>query len=97
MENVDIDTDFLVKIKGLSGKYTVNRYKMSRENAITTYEDAINKQNFIGRRQMILNNWRTFPSIDFRQISVKTTLNLISRLSGFSAELILIDRVDDAK
>ena len=70
---------------------------MSRENAITTYEDAINKQNFIGRRQMILNNWRTFPSIDFRQISVKTTLNLISRLSGFSAELILIDRVDDAK
>ena len=97
VENVDIDTDFLVKIKGLSGKYTVNRYKMSRENAITTYEDAINKQNFIGRRQMILNNWRTFPSIDFRQISVKTTLNLISRLSGFSAELILIDRVDDAK
>ncbi|MCI8630699.1 MAG: helix-turn-helix transcriptional regulator [Firmicutes bacterium] len=97
LENVEINTDFLVKLTGLKGDYTVNRYKMSRENTITTYEDAINKQNFIGRRQMILNNWRTFPSIDSRRISVKTTLNIISRLSGFSAELILIDRAENAE
>lgn len=95
IENMETRTDFLVKLTGLQGEYIMNRYRMSSENAVTAYEDAINKQNFIGRRQMILNNWRTFPSIETRRISVTATLNVISRLSGFSAELILLDKVRD--
>ena len=75
-------TDFLVKLTGLQGEYIMNRYRMSSENAVTAYEDAINKQNFIGRRQMILNNWRTFPSIETRRISV-TAVRIFGRAYTF--------------
>ena len=95
IEKVDINTNFLVKLTGLSGEYEISRYKMNRENAIIAYEDAINKQNFIGRRQMILNNWHTLPQIDSERVSACSALNLVSRLSGFAAELILIDRVKE--
>ena len=83
IEKVDINTNFLVKLTGLSGEYEISRYKMNRENAIIAYEDAINKQNFIGRRQMILNNWHTLPQIDSERVSACSALNLVSRLSGF--------------
>lgn len=96
-EEFDLNTGFLVKIRGASGDYKITRYKVSRESVIASYEEAIGKQNFIGRRKTLLNQCRTLPKIDTQYVSAFSTLNLVSRLSGLAAELILIDRIGEER
>ena len=96
-EEFNLNTGFLVKIRGASGDYKITRYKVSRESVIASYEEAIGKQNFIGRRKTLLNQCRTLPKIDTQYVSALSTLNLVSRLSGLAAELILIDRIGEER
>ncbi len=86
------ETEFLIRMGGLSGDYRVSRYTLTRDNVISAYEDAIRHQSATGTRQAIVNNWSTLPHIDFSRVTVSDTLSLMNTLSGISAELILLDR-----
>jgi AraC-like DNA-binding protein len=86
------ETEFLIRMGGLSGDYRVSRYTLTRDNVISAYEDAIRHRSATGTRQAIVNNWSTLPHIDFSRVTVSDTLSLMNTLSGVSAELILLDR-----
>ncbi len=86
------ETEFLIRMGGLSGDYRVSRYTLTRDNVISAYEDAIRHQSATGTRQAIVNNWSTLPHINFSRVTVSDTLSLMNTLSGISAELILLDR-----
>ena len=94
VKEINDETEFYIKIKGLTGNYTVSRYRMGKNNVMTAYEDAINKQNPTGRRQMIVNNWKTLPNISFGNVTTRDSLSLRSLLVGTSAELILVDKIE---
>ena len=94
LRSFDEEMEFLVRGIGFSGKYKISRYKMLKENIIFAYEDAIRQQMTTAKRQAIINNWSTLPNVEFGQMTSFGTMSLRSNLSGVSAELILIDRVN---
>jgi len=88
------DMEALVRCVGLSGDFVISRYKVSKENILTAFGRASagkhNEAEF--SRQALTALWVTLPTASFSSFSASDTLSLRSTLSGFSAELILVDR-----
>ena len=86
------ERETLVRCGGMSGDFRLARYRMSRENVISAYEEILRPQMTTNKRQAICNSWSTLPNVEFNEVSISDTLNLRTTLKGFSAELILVDK-----
>jgi len=92
LKDFDDEVEILVRCSGLSGDFRVIRYKMTKKNVISAFEERARISGTLSKRQALSNSWSTLPNIEAGEITVSDTLNLRFFLKGLSAELILIDR-----
>ena len=88
----EAESEMLIRCIGLFGSFKITRYKMTRQNVISACEEWSKVSGTLNKRQALLNSWSTLPNIEAEEIDAMGTLNLRFSLSGFSAELILLDR-----
>lgn len=91
-ERHDDSHEFLIKLANITGTFEITRYKISRENVMAAYRELIKASGIAERRQTLLSNWETIPSIERTKLSAVGNLNLRSNMVGISAEMILLDR-----
>lgn len=93
LQSVVDESETLVKIFGLSGEYSISRYKLSQENIFLSYEAKMGFPNAANKRDILLAKWGINPQVNSSEIIVSESLSLQINLVGFSAELILIDKI----
>lgn len=87
------EIEFLVRCSGMAGNFKISRYRVARNKVISDLEEAINPKLIMTRRQEIISEWTSLPVVEFGEITSSDTLSLRATLKGFSAELLLIDKV----
>lgn len=92
IRDYDKEQEFLLRCSGLSGKFRISRYRLTRDNCVMTYRRLLKKQQTVDPRDVILQKWMSLPSVEFEDFTTADTLNLRTKMNGFSAELILIDK-----
>lgn len=88
----DEDGEFLIKCQGLSGDFNVSRYKISKQNIVTAYQENLRAPGVASKRETLINSWSTLPDVEFSSITSSEVLNVRSTMRGVCAEIILIDR-----
>ncbi len=88
----DDEVETLIRCTGLNGEYRIHRYQLSRENFAGMYEEYTRNYESRKKRDVLLNKWRTMPSINTSEMLVAETLNLRTTMKGVSAEIIMVDR-----
>lgn len=89
----DEEGEFLIKCQGLSGEFSVSRYKLSQKNIVTAYQEGLRAPGVASKRETLASSWSTLPDIDFSTVTTSEALNVRSTMRGISAEIILIDRL----
>lgn len=87
-------SEILINITGISGEYRMSRYKFSKDNILMSYKVKLGNSNMVSKREKLTNRWAMTPTVSFSSVTAVDTLSIQSHLTGFGAELILIDRVD---
>ncbi len=88
----DEEVETLVRCSAFSGDFRLARYKMTKENVVSSYEEILRPQMMTSKRQAIRNSWRSLPNVEFSQLSVSDIFTLRTTLKGLSAELIFVDK-----
>ena len=87
--------EILIKISGMVGEYRMSRYKFSKDNILMSYRVKLGNVHSVSKREKLTNRWAMTPTVSFSTITAVDTLSIQSHLTGFGAELILIDRICD--
>ncbi|HVI42339.1 MAG TPA: AraC family transcriptional regulator [Anaerovoracaceae bacterium] len=95
MKNFNDRAEILIKISGISGEYKMSRYKFSKDNILMSYKVKLGNSHSVSKREKLTNRWAMTPTVSFSTIISVEALSIQSHLTGFGAELILIDRIDD--
>ena len=88
----DEEGEFLIKCQGLSGEFNVSRYKISKQNIVTAYQEGLKAPGVASKRETLINSWSTLPDVEFGTITTSEALSVRSTMRGICAEIILIDR-----
>lgn len=94
LDRFDDRAEILIKVSGISGEYKMSRYKFSKDNILMSYRVKLGNSHTISKRQKLTNRWAMTPTVSFSTVTAVDTLSIQSHLSGFGAELILIDYID---
>ena len=92
VKSYDEETELLFRCNGLSGDFNIARYRLSKDNIVSAYEEALRSGSNRNNRAKILGKWHSLPAVEFSSLSASGTLSIRSAIRGFGAELILIDR-----
>ena len=84
--------EIIFKICGIAGNFRIKRYKFSKENSILSFMEKLGFPSNLTAEEEQLFSWGSCPSVDFSLQDSTETLNIQSYLTGFSAEMIMIDR-----
>ena len=84
--------EIICKICGIAGNFRIKRYKFSKENSILSFMEKLGFPSNLTAEEEQLFAWGSCPSVDFSLQDSTDTLNIQSYLTGFSAEMIMIDR-----
>ena len=95
LRNFNDRAEILIKISGISGEYRMSRYKFSKDNILMSYKVKLGNSHSISKREKLSNRWAMTPTVSFSTITSVDTLSIQSHLTGFGAELILIDHIND--
>lgn len=88
----DEEGEFLIKCQGLAGDFNVSRYKISKKNIVTAYQEGLRAPGVASKRETLISSWSTLPDVEFSSITTSEALSIRSTMRGISAEIILIDR-----
>lgn len=89
------NAEILIKISGMNGDYKISRYKFSKDYFVMNYKIKQGSPHSLTKRERLISRWATNPTAGFTQVTAVDALSIQSNLAGFSAELILIDKVMD--
>lgn len=95
LKKFDDRAEMLIKISGIAGEYKMSRYKFSKDNILMSYKVKLGNSHSVAKREKLTNRWAMTPTVSFSTVASVDTLSIQSHLTGFGAELILIDRVCD--
>ncbi len=93
--NYNERAEILIKLSGISGEYRMSRYKFSKDNIVMSYKVKLGNTHSVSKREKLTNRWATTPTVSLSTITSVDTLSIQSHLTGFGAELILIDHIND--
>lgn len=93
VKGYDEENEILFRCNGLSGEFRVARYRLTKENVMASYEEALRVGSARNNRLKVLGRWHSMPSVEFSSLSSSGTLSIRSAIRGFGAELILIDKI----
>ena len=94
LKNFNDRAELLVKISGISGEYKMSRYKFSKDNILMSYKVKLGNTHSVSKREKLTNRWAMTPTVSFSTVASVDTLSIQSYLTGFGAELILIDHLE---
>lgn len=94
LDKFDDKAEILIKVSGISGEYKMSRYKFSKDNILMSYRVKLGNSHTISKRQKLTNRWAMTPTVSFSTVTAVDTLSIQSHISGFGAELILIDYIE---
>jgi hypothetical protein len=94
LKNFNDRAEILVKISGISGEYKMSRYKFSKDNILMSYKVKLGNIHSISKREKLTNRWAMTPTVSFSTVVSVDALSIQSHLTGFGAELILIDHLE---
>jgi hypothetical protein len=60
-----------------------------------SYKVKLGNTHSVSKREKLTNRWAMTPTVSFSTITSVDTLSIQSHLTGFGAELILIDHIND--
>ena len=86
-------TEFFIKLTGLSGQYRIARCQFNKEAILARYGRGINEIVDAGNREKLVQSWREAPVFSVDTITASKVLNVQAQLPGSSIELVLIDPV----
>lgn len=86
------ESEFLLRWDGMGGEYLVTRYKMTRENCLQMVESAGFASAKRPARESLQNRLNTMATVEYDTINGADTISIRADLTGFSWELILIDK-----
>ena len=92
VKSYDEESEILFRCNGLSGDFSVARYRLSKDNIVAAYEEAMRAGSNRNNRAKVLGKWHSLPVVEFGSLSASGTLSIRSAIRGLGAELILIDR-----
>lgn len=86
--------NWLINLTGIKGDFNITRYKLKREAFLEKYKsnDLIENQ-----RNMLQKKWSALPDISFDKVYTAETLSISVILAGMSAELILVDKIEQER
>ena len=84
--------EVVFKLRGLVGPLKIKRYKFTRENSILAFMEKLGFPSNLSIIEEQMFRWGATPSVEFGIINPSDTINIQSYLSGFSAEIIMIDK-----
>lgn len=87
--------EVLITISGMTGEYKISRYKFSKDNILMSYQVKLENLHSLSKREKLTSRWATTPTVDFSVVTAVDTMSIHSNLTGFSAELILIDKINN--
>lgn len=87
------ESDILVRVSNLTGKYNLRKVILSTENikAQRIPEEKNKSGNY--RREGLFRQLDAIPVVETSVVTAVNTLNLVLSLSGMSAELMLLDKI----
>jgi AraC-like DNA-binding protein len=85
-------TEIIFKLSGISGNFRVKRYKFGKENSILSFMEKLDFPSNLSVSEEQLFAWGSCPNVDFSVQNATDSINIQSYLTGFSAEMIMIDR-----
>ncbi len=85
--------EIVLKITGISGTYKIRRYKYTKENSILYFNAKLGFPGNLTSSEEQMCRWGSSPQVDFSTVHVSESLNLQSYLSGFGAEMIMLDKI----
>jgi AraC-like DNA-binding protein len=94
LKKFDEKAEILIKISGIVGEYKMSRYKFSKDNILMSYKVKLGNTHSVAKREKLTNRWAMTPTVSFSTVTVVDTLSVQSHLTGFGAELILIDHIE---
>lgn len=94
LKNFNDRAEILVKISGISGEYKMSRYKFSKDNILMSYKVKLGNTHSVSKREKLTNRWAMTPTVSFSTVVSVEALSIQSHLTGFGAELILIDHLE---
>ncbi|MBQ1352657.1 MAG: helix-turn-helix transcriptional regulator [Firmicutes bacterium] len=92
VKSYDEESEILFRCNGLSGDFSIARYRLSKDNIVAAYEEAMRAGSNRNNRAKVLGKWHSLPAVEFSSLSASGTLSIRSAIRGLGAELILIDR-----
>ncbi len=86
--------NWLINLTGIKGDFNITRYKLKREAFLEKHKsnDLIENQ-----RNILQKKWRALPDISFDKVYTAETLSISVILAGMSAELILVDKIEQER
>jgi hypothetical protein len=93
IKNDNEEIEFLIRCVGLSGDFHISRCKIPNSKFIADLEESIKANALSEKRSKLIKQWMSLPGIEFSQFSSSDTLSLRATLKGFSAELLLVDKI----
>lgn len=92
--NIKNDSEILVRLSELSGKYSFKRVALSPENIQAKKESSMESFGKNYRREGLFRQLAATPSVETSVVTAVKTLNIVMSLSGLSGELILLDKIN---
>ncbi len=86
-------TEFFIKLTGLSGQYRIARCQFKKEAILARYRREINERMYADNRERLAHSWLEAPAFSVDTVAASPVLNVQAQLPGSSMELVLIDLV----
>lgn len=86
-------TEFFIKLTGLSGQYRIARCQFRKEAILARYGREISVKSHVDSREKLVHSWLEAPIFSVDTELASQVLNIQAQLPGSSMELVLIDLV----
>ena len=88
----DSEGEILVRCAGMTGDFTISRYRISRQNCLMAIDSSGIHDKSHTAREILRGKLAAMPVVEFEEFHVADTISVRSTIKGFGAELILIDK-----
>lgn len=93
LEKHEKQTEYYIKLIGVSGQFRIARCKFSKEAILARYGKSTDGEGLMCKRERLAKAWSSSPSFSVKEFTASQVLGVQSQQHGSSMELVLIDPV----
>lgn len=92
IESTKIENEFIIKIKNLSGTYSIKKYRMTKDNCIFSFYAKLDFPDILNEETKQLLDWASYPKVQIREVETNDQIEIQSNIREFSAEMIVVEK-----